>query len=167
MFEGKVIKFGDNIDTDVIFPGKYLVLTDPKEIGEHALEGIDPNFYDKARGGVVLVVGDNFGCGSSREHAPLALKYSGVRCVIGKSFARIFYRNSINVGLPPIECTEAHDKIDDGDRVKVNVEDGEITDMTKGLKLTTTPLPDFIIEMLMDGGLVPHLKKSLNLKVTP
>jgi 3-isopropylmalate/(R)-2-methylmalate dehydratase small subunit len=162
MFEGKVIKFGDNIDTDVIFPGKYLVLTDPKEIGEHALEGLDPSFHDRAGAGVVLLVGENFGCGSSREHAPLALKYSGVRGIIAKSFARIFYRNSINVGLTPIECPEAHEKIDDGDRVKVNVEDGEIVDLTKGFRLTATPLPDFIIEMLMDGGLVSHLKKSVS-----
>ena len=156
--EGKAIKFGDNIDTDVIFPGKYLILTDLKEIGKHALEGIDPRFCEKAKDGVILVAGNNFGCGSSREHAPLALKYSGVRCVVAKSFARIFYRNSINVGLAPMECIEAYEKIDDGDQLMVNVERGEVIDVTKDLKLNATPLPDFIVQLLKDG-LVPHLKE--------
>jgi len=157
--EGKAIKFGDNIDTDVIFPGKYLILTDLKEIGKHALEGIDPRFYEKAKDGVILVAGNNFGCGSSREHAPLALKYSGVRCVVAKSFARIFYRNSINVGLAPMECIEAYEKIDDGDQLMVNVERGEVIDVTKDLKLNATPLPDFIVQLLLKDGLVPHLKE--------
>jgi len=157
--EGKAIKFGDNIDTDVVFPGKYLILTDLKEIGKHALEGIDPGFHEKAKDGVILVAGDNFGCGSSREHAPLALKYSGVRCVVAKSFARIYYRNSINVGLAPIECIEAYEKIDDGDRLMINVERGEVIDVTKDLKLNATPLPDFIVQLLLKDGLVPHLKK--------
>ena len=157
--EGKAIKFGDNIDTDVIFPGKYLILTDLKEIGKHALEGIDPRFCEKAKDGVILVAGNNFGCGSSREHAPLALKYSGVRCVVAKSFARIFYRNSINVGLAPMECIEAYEKIDDGDQLMVNVERGEVIDVTKDLKLNATPLPDFIVQLLLKDGLVPHLKK--------
>jgi len=157
--EGKAIKFGDNIDTDVIFPGKYLILTDLKEIGKHALEGIDPRFCEKAKDGVILVAGNNFGCGSSREHAPLALKYSGVRCVVAKSFARIFYRNSINVGLAPMECIEAYEKIDDGDQLMVNVERGEVIDVTKDLKLNATPLPDFIVQLLLKDGLVPHLKE--------
>jgi 3-isopropylmalate/(R)-2-methylmalate dehydratase small subunit len=161
IIEGKAIRFGDNIDTDIIFPGKYLVLTDPKEIGKHALEGIDPSFSEKAKEGVVLVAGDNFGCGSSREHAPLALKYSGVRCVIAKSFARIFYRNSINVGLTPIECINAYNKIQDGDRIKIDVESGEVVDLTKGFKLKATPLPDFIVKLLQKGGLVPYLKSQI------
>jgi 3-isopropylmalate/(R)-2-methylmalate dehydratase small subunit len=161
IIEGKAIKFGDNIDTDVIFPGKYLVLTDPREIGKHALEGIDPGFSGKAKEGVVLVAGDNFGCGSSREHAPLALKYSGVRCVIAKSFARIFYRNSINVGLAPIECVNAHSKIQDGDRINIDVESGDVVDLTKGFELKATPLPDFIVRLLLEGGLVPYLKSQI------
>jgi 3-isopropylmalate/(R)-2-methylmalate dehydratase small subunit len=159
--EGKAAKFGDNVDTDVIFPGKYLVLTDPKEIGKHALEGLDPDFAEKAKKGTVLVVGDNFGCGSSREHAPLALKYAGVRCVIAKSFARIFYRNSINVGLAAIECNDAYDRIDDGDQMKIEIEQGEIVNLTKNLTLRATPLPDFIVNLLQEGGLVPYLKKQV------
>jgi 3-isopropylmalate/(R)-2-methylmalate dehydratase small subunit len=159
--QGKAIKLGDDIDTDVIFPGKYLTLTDPNEIAKHALEGIETGFSERAKEGVVLVTGENFGCGSSREHAPLALKYSGVRCVIAKSFARIFYRNSINIGLAPIESTDVYDKIDDGDKVSVDVESGEILNVTRSLKLKATPLPDFIVRLLLDGGLVQHLRRQI------
>ena len=162
IIEGKAVKFGDDVDTDVIFPGKYLVLTDPEEMGKHALEGLDAEFAEKAIDGVVLVVGDNFGCGSSREHAPVALKSSGVRCIIASSFARIFYRNAINVGLAAIECADAHERIDEGDHLKVDVETGEVADLTKGLKLKATPLPNFIVKLLLEGGLVPYLKKQVD-----
>jgi len=115
MISGKVVKFADNINTDVIFPGKYMVLTDPTDIAKHAMEGLDPDFTKKAREGVVVVAGKNFGCGSSREHAPIALKYSGVKCVLAESFARIFYRNAINIGLPVLECIGISRKVEEGD----------------------------------------------------
>lgn len=161
IIQGRAMKLGDNIDTDVILPGKYLVLTDPREIAKHALEGLDPSFPDKAKDGVVLVCGHNFGCGSSREHAPLALKYSGVRCIVGKSFARIFYRNSMNVGLAVIECNDAYATVNEGDEMKIDVEQGGIEDVTKDLKFKATPVPEFMIELILEGGLIPYLRKKV------
>ena len=161
IIQGRAMKLGDNIDTDVIVPGKYLVLTDPREIAKHALEGLDPNFPDKAKDGVVLVCGHNFGCGSSREHAPLALKYSGVRCIVGKSFARIFYRNSMNVGLALIECNDPYATVNEGDEMKIDVEQGGIEDVTKDLKFKATPVPEFMIELILEGGLIPYLRKKV------
>ena len=161
IIHGRALKFGDNIDTDVILPGKYLVLTDPREIAKHALEGLDPSFPEKAKDGVVLVCGNNFGCGSSREHAPVALKYSGVRCVVAKSFARIFYRNSMNVGLAVIECDDAYATVNEGDEIKIDVEHGDVEDLTKKLKLRATPIPKFMIELILEGGLVPYLRKKV------
>jgi len=161
IIQGRAMKLGDNIDTDVILPGKYLVLTDPREIAKHALEGLDPGFPDKAKDGVVLVCGHNFGCGSSREHAPLALKYSGVRCIVGKSFARIFYRNSMNVGLAVIECNGAYEPVSEGDEMKIDVEHGGIEDVTKNLKFKATPVPEFMIELIFEGGLIPYLRKKV------
>jgi 3-isopropylmalate/(R)-2-methylmalate dehydratase small subunit len=158
---GKVLKFGDNIDTDVILPGKYLVLTDPKELAKHAMEGLDKEFSKKAEKGVVIVAGENFGCGSSREHAPIALKNAGVKAIIAKSFARIFYRNAINIGLPVLECKEAFEKIEENDEVLIDLSNGEIIDKTKNLTFKFIPLPSFLLEILNQGGLIKKLKNSL------
>jgi 3-isopropylmalate/(R)-2-methylmalate dehydratase small subunit len=161
---GKAIKFGDNVDTDVILPGKYLVLTDPKELAKHAMEGLDPAFPEKAKKGVIVVGGKNFGCGSSREQAPLALKYAGVKCVIAESFARIFFRNAINIGLPIIECKGISAAVDNGDEIAVDFEAGEIRNVSQGKSLQASKLPPFILEILSDGGLIENLRRRLNKK---
>ena len=158
---GNALKFGDNIDTDVILPGKYLVLTDPHELAKHAMEGLDADFPAKAKKGVVLVGGKNFGCGSSREQAPLALKYSGVKCVLAESFARIFFRNAINIGLPVIECRGISAAVDNGDEVTVDFEAGTIQDVTKGKSFQVAKLPPFILEILADGGLIEYLRREM------
>ncbi len=162
--KGKVIKFGNNIDTDVILPGKWLSLIDPKDLAKHALEGLDASFPEKAQKGVIVVGGKNFGCGSSREQAPLALKYAGVECVLAESFARIFFRNSINIGLPVIECKGISAAVNDGDEVIVDFEAGKITNLTTNQSLQGTKLPPFIMEILTDGGLIENLRKRLNKK---
>ena len=159
---GAAIKFGDNIDTDVILPGKYLVLIDPKELAKHALEGLDPAFPEKAKKGVIVVGGKNFGCGSSREQAPLALKYAGVQCVIAESFARIFFRNAINIGLPVIECKGISAAVENGDELAVDFEVGEIRNLSKGQSFRVAKLPPFILETLRDGGLIENLRRRLN-----
>jgi len=156
---GKVIKFGNNIDTDVILPGPYLVHTDPKELAKHAMEGLDPKFTEKAVNGVIVVGAKNFGCGSSREQAPIALKYSGVKCVLAESFARIFYRNSITIGLPVLVCAGVSEKVKEGDELVVNMQTGKVEDKTNGLVFHATKLPEFIMEILNDGGLIEHLKR--------
>ncbi len=161
---GNAIKFGDNVDTDVILPGKYLVLIDPKELAKHALEGLDPTFPEKAKKGVVIVGGKNFGCGSSREQAPLALKYAGVQCVIAESFARIFFRNAINIGLPVIECKGILATVDNGDELAADFEAGKIQNLSKRQSLQVTKLPPFILEILSDGGLIENLRRRLNKK---
>jgi 3-isopropylmalate/(R)-2-methylmalate dehydratase small subunit len=159
---GKVIKFGKDIDTDVILPGKYLVLVDPKELAKHAMEGIDPLFPKKAEKGIIIVGGKNFGCGSSREQAPLALKYSGVRCLIAESFARIFFRNSINIGLPVIECEGISDLVDNDDELTIDPLNGLIENNSKNQSIQGNKLPQFIIEILNDGGLIENLRRRLN-----
>jgi len=162
---GKAVKFGDNVNTDVILPGKYLVLTlNPKELAKHAMEGLDPNFAEKVRGGAILVAGKNFGCGSSREEAPLALKHASVKCVLAESFARIFYRNAINIGLPVLECPEISSKVKEGDKLDVDLKAGIVKDQTKNTTLHATKLPDFIMEILDDGGLIEHLRKKMGSK---
>ncbi len=161
---GPAIKFGNNIDTDVILPGKYLVLVDPYELAKHALEGLDADFPAKAKDGVILVGGKNFGCGSSREQAPLALKYSGVKCVIAESFARIFFRNAINIGLPVIECKGISDAVCDGDKLTVDFETGKIEDATKGQSFQVPKLPPFIQQILSDGGLIQNLQRRTKKK---
>jgi 3-isopropylmalate/(R)-2-methylmalate dehydratase small subunit len=161
---GKIITFGDNIDTDVILPGPYLVHTDPKELANHAMEGLDPTFTEKVANGPIVVAGKNFGCGSSREQAPLALKYAGVKCVIAESFARIFYRNSITIGLPVLTCSSISSKVKTGDKLVVNLRTGEVEDVSKGLVFQATQLPDFIMEILDDGGLIEHLKRRIGSK---
>ena len=161
---GPAIKFGKNIDTDVILPGKYLVLVDPYDLAKHALEGLDPNFPDKAKKGVIIVGGKNFGCGSSREQAPLALKYSGVKCVIAETFARIFFRNAINIGLPVIECKGISAAVENGDKLTVDFEAGTVQNLSKGRSFQVTKLPPFILEILSDGGLIKNLRRRMNKK---
>jgi len=161
---GKAITFGNNIDTDVILPGPYLVHTDPNELAKHAMEGLDPKFPEKAAEGIVVVGGKNFGCGSSREQAPLALKYAGVRCVLAESFARIFYRNSITIGLPVLACPGLSGKVEEGDEVVVNLQTGKVEDRTNGSVFQATQLPEFIMEILDDGGLIEHLKRRIETK---
>jgi len=162
--KAKAIKFGNNIDTDVILPGKYLILVDPYELGKHALESIDDDFVNKAKAGVILIGGKNFGCGSSREQAPLALKYSGVKCVIAESFARIFFRNSINIGLPVIECKGISDAVESGDEIDVNFEAGKIENKSNGKKFQVEKLPPLILEIFGDGGLIENLRRRMNKK---
>jgi len=162
--KGKALKFGNNIDTDVILPGKWLSLTDPKELAKHAMEGIDPQFPTKASTGIIIVGAKNFGCGSSREQAPLALKNAGVKCVLAESFARIFYRNSINIGLPVIECKGISSAVNDGDELAVDMEAGKIQNLTTKKTLQGTKLPPFILEILSDDGLIENLRKRMNPK---
>ncbi len=158
--KAKAIKFGNNIDTDVILPGKYLILVDPCDLAKHALEGLDTQFVDKAKAGIIIIGGKNFGCGSSREQAPLALKYSGVKCVIAESFARIFFRNAINIGLPVIECKGISDAVANGDELAVDFEAGKIEDNSNGKKFQVNKLPPFILEIFTNGGLIEHLRKK-------
>ena len=158
---GPAIKFGKNIDTDVILPGKYLVLIDPNDLAKHALEGLDPDFPEKAKKGVIIVGANNFGCGSSREQAPLALKYSGVKCVIAESFARIFFRNAINIGLPVIECKGISAAVDNDDELTVDFEAGTVQNLSKGKSFQVAKLPPFILEILSDGGLIENLRRRM------
>jgi len=161
MITGKAVRFRDNVDTDVILPGKYMTLTDPVELAKHAMEGLDPSFTRKICNGAIIVAGRNFGCGSSREQAPLALKHAGVRCVLAESFARIFYRNSINIGLPVLECHGISSKVEEGDELAVDLQKGLVENQLKNSTLHATQLPAFILEILNDGGLIEHLRKRL------
>ena len=161
MITGKAVRFGDNVDTDVILPGKYMTLTDPVELAKHAMEGLDPTFTRKICNGAIIVAGRNFGCGSSREQAPLALKHAGVRCVLAESFARIFYRNSINIGLPVLECHGISSKVEEGDELTVDMQKGLVKNQLKNSTLNATQLPAFILEILNEGGLIEHLRKRL------
>ena len=161
---GRAIKFGDNVDTDVILPGPYLVLIDPKELAKHAMEGLDPTFTTKIRDKSIIVAGKNFGCGSSREQAPLALKYAGATCVLAESFARIFYRNAITIGLPVLECPEVSSKVEEGDKLVVDLTSGEVENKSQNLVLQATQLPEFIMKILDDGGLIKHLRRRIESK---
>ncbi|MBQ7577366.1 MAG: 3-isopropylmalate dehydratase small subunit [Synergistaceae bacterium] len=154
-------KYGDHVDTDVIIPARYLASQDEKELASHCMEDIDKNFHAKIKDGDIIVAGLNFGCGSSREHAPVAIKASGISCVIAKSFARIFYRNAINIGLAILECPEAAENIADGDEVSINFDTGEIKDLTQNKIFKAEPFPEFIKNMIKDGGLIASLKKKL------
>lgn len=156
---GKVHKYGDNVDTDVIIPARYLNTADHKELASHCMEDIDKEFIHKVKEGDIITAGANFGCGSSREHAPIAIKASGVSCVIASTFARIFYRNSINIGLPIMECDEAAKDIEDGDEVEIDFDSGIITNKTKSRSYRAEPFPDFIKEIIGAGGLLNSLKK--------
>jgi 3-isopropylmalate/(R)-2-methylmalate dehydratase small subunit len=158
--EGKVWKFGDNIDTDLIIPARYLNTSDPKELAKHIMEDADPKFVEKIERGDIIVAGENFGCGSSREHAPIALKAAGISAVIAQSFARIFYRNSFNMGLMIFELEDTS-VIDEGDEVSIDVESGEIINHTKGSSYRFTPIPPFMQELVDVGGLIEFAKKEL------
>ena len=161
MYTGKVYKYGDNVDTDVIIPARYLNAPSPDELAKHCMEDIDASFASKVQPGDIIVGGANFGCGSSREHAPIAIRACGVRCVIAASFARIFYRNSINIGFPILECPEAAAAIQNGDTVSVDFDSGLIRDETTGAEFRATALPPFIGRIVEDGGLLPYLKARL------
>jgi 3-isopropylmalate/(R)-2-methylmalate dehydratase small subunit len=160
IIQGRVWKFGDNIDTDVIIPARYLNTSDPKELAKHVMEDADPTFKQKVQSGDIIVAGANFGSGSSREHAPIALKSAGVGAVIAKSFARIFYRNSFNMGLPIFELAEI-DQIQEGDQVRIDMEKGVIENLTTGEKFTFTPIPPFMRQLIEEGGLINYAKKLL------
>ena len=161
MYTGKVYKYGDNVDTDVIIPARYLNAPSPDELAKHCMEDIDASFAGKVQPGDIIVGGANFGCGSSREHAPISIRACGVRCVIAASFARIFYRNSINIGFPILECPEAAAAIQNGDTVSVDFDSGLIRDETTGAEFRATALPPFIGRIVEDGGLLPYLKARL------
>lgn len=160
IFSGKSIKYGDNVDTDVIIPARYLNTIDKKELASHCMEDIDKEFTKKVKDGDIMVAGYNFGCGSSREHAPIAIKESGISLVIARSFARIFYRNSINIGLAILECPEAVDGIADGDKVEADLDNGVIYNRTTGKSFQTQPFPEFIQKIIQNGGLVASIQKG-------
>ena len=162
--KGFVHKYGDNVDTDVIIPARYLNIADKKELATHCMEDIDTNFVKVVKGGDVMVGGYNFGCGSSREHAPMVIKESGISCVIAKTFARIFYRNAINIGLASLECPEASEKIDSGDEVAIDFDTGVITNLTKGETYQANPFPDFIKKIIQAGGLMADIKNRQEAK---
>ena len=153
---GTVHKYGDNVDTDVIIPARYLNSSDPAELAKHCMEDIDKEFVNNVKAGDIIVAKKNFGCGSSREHAPIAIKASGVSCVIADTFARIFYRNSINIGLPIIECPEAAKAIEAGDEVEIDFDSGKIYDRTKGMEFQGQPFPEFMQKLIAAGGLVKY-----------
>ncbi|MCD8200043.1 MAG: 3-isopropylmalate dehydratase small subunit [Coriobacteriaceae bacterium] len=160
-FEGTAHRYGRDIDTDVIIPARYLNTSDPAELAKHCLEDLDAEFTSKVQPGDILVAEENFGCGSSREHAPIAIKNAGISCVIAKSFARIFYRNAINIGLPIMECAEAVDGIKAGDTVSVDADTGTIVDETSGQTFQAQPFPPFIQEIIEAGGLVPRAQAKM------
>lgn len=158
--QGIAIKYGNHIDTDVIIPARYLATQDEGELASHCMEDIDKSFVQRVKKGDIMVAGVNFGCGSSREHAPIAIKASGISCVIAKSFARIFYRNSINIGLAILECDEAAEDIDEGDEVSIDFDTGLITNETKGKAYQAQPFPDFIKDMINKGGLMASIREK-------
>ena len=160
ILEGKVWRYGDNIDTDVIIPARYLNTSDKKELASHCMEDIDKEFVNKVQAGDIITAGFNFGCGSSREHAPIAIKESGISLVIAKSFARIFYRNAINIGLAIVECPEAAEAIKDGDIVEADLDNGIIYNRTSGASFKTQPFPAFIQKIIENGGLVASIKNG-------
>jgi len=162
VLRGKVFKYGKNVDTDVIIPARYLNTTDPQELARHCLEDLDGDFARRVQPGDIIVAEENFGCGSSREHAPLAIKACGVSCVIAKSFARIFFRNAINTGLPILESPEAVDSIQAGDEVEVDLERGSITDLTTGISFAVIPYPEFMRRIVEVGGYVNFVKENLS-----
>ena len=158
--EGRVFKFGSNLDTDVIIPARYLNVPDAAELAKHCMEDIDKEFVNKVTEGDIIVADKNFGCGSSREHAPIAIKAAGVSCVIAETFARIFYRNAINIGLPIIECPEAAKGIEDGDQVEVDFDSGKIYNKTKGTEFQGQPFPEFMQNIISNGGLVNYINNA-------
>jgi len=164
--KSRVIKYGDDINTDVIFPGRYLAITEPEEMARHAMEDLDKDFFEKIKERKIIVAGKNFGCGSSREQAAICLKYAGVEAIVAKSFARIFFRNAINQGLPIIESEEASENIDDNDEIEIDLDRGVIKNLSKNETYSFKPLPEFIQEILNAGGLLNHIKKKLSSKIS-
>ena len=161
VLRGKVHRLGPNIDTDVIIPARYLTTTDPDELAKHCMEDLDPMFVQRVTPGDIIVAEDNFGSGSSREHAPVAIKGAGIACVVASTFARIFYRNSINVGLPIVECREIVEVTEEGDELEVDLVSGKIVNLTKGVTAAAVPFPDFMRSIIEAGGLVPYLRSRL------
>lgn len=157
---GKCIKYGDNIDTDVIIPARYLNTSDHQELAKHCMEDIDSNYSEKVKMASIMIAGTNFGCGSSREHAPVAIKTSGIKCVIAKSFARIFFRNSINIGLPILECEETN-KIDENDDIEIDFDNGIICNITKNENYKVVPFPKFMQNLIENGGLMATMRKEV------
>ena len=161
MLKGKVHKYGADVNTDVIIPARYLNVSEPAELARHCMEDIDPDFVNKVKPGDIIVATTNFGCGSSREHAPLVIKAAGVSCIIAKTFARIFFRNAINIGLPLLECEEAVDNTEAGDILEVDLARGRIKNLTRGMAFTAKPYPDFMAGLIAAGGLIEYTKKRL------
>ena len=159
--EGKCWKFGDDVNTDEIIPARYLNVTDQEELAAHCMEGVDPQFVRKVHLGDIIVAGRNFGCGSSREHAPLAIKACGISCVVAQSFARIFFRNGINIGLPLLECPEAVASCTTGDILEIDLSEGRISNVTRGLSFTARPYPTFMMGIVEAGGLIPYTMRRL------
>lgn len=160
--KGRAWKFGSNVNTDVILPGRYCHLTQPDELAKHCMEDLDPGFVSRVQAGDVIVAGSNFGCGSSREMAPVSIKAAGVGAIVASSFARIFYRNAINIGLPIFECAEASDAIEEGDIVEIDPSSGTIHDLTKGATFKAAPLPDFVQRIVALGGLIGYVEERLS-----
>jgi 3-isopropylmalate/(R)-2-methylmalate dehydratase small subunit len=161
MLKGKVHKYGANVDTDAIIPARYLNVSDPAELAQHCMEDIDQDFLKRMKPGDIIMATTNFGCGSSREHAPLAIKACGISCVIAQSFARIFFRNAINIGLPLLECAEAVAQTEAGDTLEIDLSAGKIRNITRNLTFTAKPYPDFMSELISAGGLIEHTRKRL------
>lgn len=162
MIIGKAMKYGNNVDTYVIIPARYLNTSDPKELAAHCMEDIDRDFVNRVKPGDIIVARKNFGCGSSREHAPIAIKASGISCVIADTFARIFYRNSVNIGLPIMECSEAAEDIEEGDEVSVDFNTGEIRNITKGRTYQGIPFPSFMKSIMESDGLINYVKERVD-----
>ncbi len=161
MLKGTVHKYGANVDTDAIIPARYLNVSEPDELAKHCMEDIDEDFVKKVQPGDIMMATTNFGCGSSREHAPLAIKAAGISCIIAKSYARIFFRNAINIGLPLLECDQAVDETEAGDTLEVDMNGGRIKNLTKGMEFEAKAYPDFMGELIAAGGLVAYTKKRL------
>ena len=161
ILKGKVHKYGANVDTDAIIPARYLNVSEPDELAQHCMEDIDTEFLNRVESGDIIVATTNFGCGSSREHAPLAIKASGISCVIAETFARIFFRNAINIGLPLLECPEAVSNTENGDLIEVDLENGEIKNITRGMTFTAKPYPEFMAKLIAAGGLIEYTKQRL------
>lgn len=163
-FTGRVYKFGADVDTDAIIPARYLNTSDPSELAQHCMEDADPSFPQKVKPGDIIAAGKNFGCGSSREHAPIAIKGAGVACVIASSFARIFYRNSVNIGLPILECEEAVQAIEEGDNIEVDLESGRIVNLRTGQTYQAVPFPEFMQNIMAQGGLIGYVQHKTDKK---
>ena len=161
MLKGRVYKYGADVNTDVIIPARYLNMSEPAELAKHCMEDIDQDFVERVQPGDIIMATTNFGCGSSREHAPLAIKAAGISCVIARSFARIFFRNAINIGLPLLECSEAVDNTEAGDVLEVDLSSGKIKNVTSGMVFTAKPYPEFMAELISAGGLIQYTKRRL------